>query len=70
MCDLPDWFTDDIKKKIKDDLLFIKTIALGLRQYHCFTEFSQELEFDLPRKLRHLIFHAALIHLSKIYFQV
>ena len=32
--------------------------------------FSRELEFDLARKLRHLIFHAALIHLSKIYFQV
>ena len=59
-----------LKKKIKDDLFFIKTIGLGPRQYHCVTEFSQELEFDLPRKLRRLIFCAALIHLSKIYFQV
>ena len=30
---------------------------------------SQELEFDLPFKLQQL-FHATLIHLMKIYFQL
>ena len=31
--------------------------------------FSQELKFDLPCKLQQL-FHATLIHLMKIYFQL
>ena len=51
---------------------FIKTIGLGLQWFHCSVSrnFSRELEFHLPRKLRHFIFHAALIHLLKICFQV
>ena len=57
------------KRKLKDDLFFIKTIGLGPR-FHCFAEFFTGIEFDLPRKLRHFIFRAALIHFSKIYFQV
>ena len=65
----PKRFTDNTEKKIKDDLFFIKTIGLGPR-FHCFAEFFTGIEFDLPRKLRHFIFRAALIHLSKIYFQV
>ena len=32
-------FTDNIEKKIKDDLFFIKTIGLGPRRFHRFTEF-------------------------------
>ena len=57
----PKRFSDNIEKKIKYDLFFIKTIW----------KFSRELEFDQPRiKLCHFIFHAALIHLLKIYFQV
>ena len=35
----PKRFTDNIEKKIKDDLFFIKTIGLGPRRFHCFTEF-------------------------------
>ena len=35
----PKRFTDNIEKKIKDDLFFIKTIGLGPWQFHCFTEF-------------------------------
>ena len=42
---------------------FIKTIGLGPRWFHCSVSrnFSWELEFHLPRKLRHFIVHAALI---------
>ena len=32
-------FSDNIEKKIKDDLFFIETIGLGPRRFHCFTEF-------------------------------
>ena len=35
----PKRFTDNTEKKIKDDLFFIKTIGLGPRRVHCFTEF-------------------------------
>ena len=35
----PKRFTDNIEKKIKYDLFFIKTIGLGPRRFHCFTEF-------------------------------
>ena len=35
----PKRFTDNIEKKIKGDLFFIKTIGLGLLRFHCFTEF-------------------------------
>ena len=35
----PKRFTDNTEKKIKDDLFFIKTIGLGPRRFHCFTEF-------------------------------
>ena len=51
---------------------FIKTIGLGLQWFHCSVSrnFFWELEFHLPRKLRHFIFHVALIHLLKICFQV
>ena len=35
----PKRLTDNIKKKIKDDLFFIKTIDLGPRWFHCFAEF-------------------------------
>ena len=31
--------------------------------------FSRKLEFDLPHKLRHFIFHAALIHFLKFIFK-
>ena len=31
----PKRFTDNIEKKIKDDLFFIKTIGLGPQQFHC-----------------------------------
>ena len=63
-------FTDNIEKKIKDDLFFIETIG-GRGGFTVSLNFSRELEFDLPRiKLRHIIFHAALIHLLKIDFQI
>ena len=66
----PKRFTDNIEKKIKDDLFFIKTIGWGRGGFTVSRNFSRKLEFDLPRiKLRHIIFHAALIHLLKIYFQ-
>ena len=35
----PKRFTDNIEKKIKEDSFFIKTTGLGLRRFHCFTEF-------------------------------
>ena len=35
----PKRFTDNIEKKIKDDLYFIKTMGLGPWRFHCFTEF-------------------------------
>ena len=35
----PKRFTDNIEKKIKDDLFFIKTIGWRPRRFHCFTEF-------------------------------
>ena len=35
----PKRFTDNIEKKIKDDLYFIKTMGLGSWRFHCFTEF-------------------------------
>ena len=38
----PKRFTDNIEKKIKDDLFFIKTIGLGPRRFHCFVEFFTE----------------------------
>ena len=38
----PKRFTDNMEKKIKGDLFFIKTIGLGQRQFHCFTEFFTE----------------------------
>ena len=38
----PKRFTDNVEKKIKDDLFFIKTIGLGQRRFHCFTEFFTE----------------------------
>ena len=67
----PKRFSDNIEKKIKYDLFFIKTIDLGPWRFTVSRNFSRELEFDQPRiKLRHIIFHAALIHLLKIYFQV
>ena len=66
----PKRFTDNIEKKIKDDLFFSETIGLGSRRFHCFVEFLRELELDQLRKLCHFIFHAALIHLSKICFKV
>ena len=37
--DYPKRFTHNIEKKIKDDLFFIKTIGLGPRRFHFFTEF-------------------------------
>ena len=59
------------EKKIKGDSFFIKTIGLGPRRFHCFTEFFTGIEFDLPSiKLHYIVFHAASIHLLKIYFQV
>ena len=67
----PKRFTDNIEKKIKDDLFFIKTIGLGSRRFHCFTEFFTGTSVrSAAYKLRHIVFHAALIHLLKIYFQV
>ena len=66
----PKRFSDNIEKKIKYDLFFIKTIDLGPWRFTVSRNFSRELEFDQPRiKLRH-IFHTALIYLLKIYFQV
>ena len=35
----PKRFTDNIEKKIKDDLFFIKTIGLGPQRFHCFAKF-------------------------------
>ena len=35
----PKRFTDNIEKKIKYDLFFIKTIGLGPWRFHCFTVF-------------------------------
>ena len=35
----PKRFSDNIEKKIKHDLFFIKTIGLRLWRFHCFTEF-------------------------------
>ena len=35
----PKRFTDNIDKKINDDLFFIKKIGLGPQRFHCFTEF-------------------------------
>ena len=35
----PKRFTNNIEKKIKEDLFFIKTIGLGPRQFHRFREF-------------------------------
>ena len=35
----PKRFTNNIEKKIKEDLFLIKTIGLGPWQFHCFTEF-------------------------------
>ena len=62
---------DNIEKKIKYDLFFIKTIDLGPWRFTVSRNFSRELEFDQPSiKLCHIIFPAALIYLLKIYFQV
>ena len=60
------------KRKLKMTYFFIKAIGLGPRWFHCSVSrnFFGELEFHLPRKLRHFIFHVALIHLLKICFQV
>ena len=68
----PNRFTDNIEKKIRDDLFFLlKQQVWGRGGFTVSRNFSRELEFDLPRiKLRHIIFHAALIHLLKIYFKV
>ena len=67
----PKRFTDNIEKKIKHDLFFIKTIGWGRGGFTVSRNFSRKLEFDLPHiKLCHIIFHAALNHLLKIYFQV
>ena len=67
----PKRFSDNIEKKIKYDLFFIKTIDLGPYRFTVSRNFSRELEFDQPCiKLRHIIFHASLIYLLKIYFQV
>ena len=67
----PKRFSDNIEKKIKYDLFFIKTTDLRPWRFTVSRNFSRELEFDQPHiKLRHIIFHAALIHLLKIYFQV
>ena len=63
----PKRFTDNIEKKIKDDLFFIETIGLGRGGFTVSRSFSRGLEFDLPRiKLLHIIFHAALIHLLSV----
>ena len=50
---------------------FLLNNRLGRGGFTVSQNSSRKLEFDLLRiKLRHIIFHAALIHLLKIYFQV
>ena len=67
----PKRFTDNMKRKLKMTYFLLKQQVWGRGGFTVSRNFSRELEFDLPRiKLRHIIFHAALIHLLKIYFQV
>ena len=58
-------FTDNIGKKIKDDFKKTKQKVSG----HGSFTVSRELEFDLPHKLPYL-FHATLIDLLEIYFNI
>ena len=59
------------KRKLKMTYFLLKQQVWGRGGFTVSRYFSLELEFDQPRiKLRHIIFHAALIHLLKICFRV
>ena len=59
------------KRKLKMTYFLLKQQVWGRGGLIVSRNFSRELEFHLPRiNLRHIIFHAALIHLLKIYFKV
>ena len=58
------------KRKLKMIYFLLKQQIWGCGSFTVSRNFSWELEFNLPRKFRHFIFHAALIHLLNICFQV
>ena len=59
------------KRKLKVSYFLLKQQVWGGGGFTVSRNFSREFEFDLPRiKLCYIIFHAALIHVLKIYFQV
>ena len=59
------------KRKLKKTYFLLKQQVWGRGSFTVSGNFSQEFQFDLPHiKLYYIIFHAALIHLLKIDFQV
>ena len=58
------------KRKLKMTYFLLKQQVWGRGDFTVSRNFSRELEFDLPHKHGYFLFHAALIHLLKIYFQV